>query len=221
MAVIKLSPLIVDIRNSVADTTYSAWKGRNYIRSRVTPANPKTTGQVKQRAIMAAAVTNWQALHADLVAAWNSWAADYSISGFNAFTARNTATATPNGDGTAARMQISCSYYPGLMRPTAGGPELADFTAETGSSTGEIDVSWSATGWTANDKVYVAAWNQESVVYYQAPDYGPQPTAADTGTVTISGLTAGDHYTIAAIAWDESEDAWSVVYGGKMIAAAS
>lgn len=42
--------------------TASIWKGRNYIRGYFVPANPNTVAQQTQRALMADAVSGWQAL---------------------------------------------------------------------------------------------------------------------------------------------------------------
>jgi len=220
MAVIKFSPLVIDVRNSVGDTVYSAWKGVHYIRSRVVPANPRTADQVKQREIMTSGVTNWQSLGSTLQDAWNTWASEYSISGFNAFVARNVATAIPNGDGTAARMEVACTLPPALMRATAGGPEVQDFAATTGTTTGQIKVEWDNSGWFSTDKLHIAAWAEDGITYYQAPAFGPHAADMDTGTYVITGLEANKPYTVAAIAWRESEDAWSVPYGAKNVTAA-
>lgn len=45
--------LSLDASGSVADTmTFSKWKGRNYVRQRVTPSNPKTADQLAVRSIL-------------------------------------------------------------------------------------------------------------------------------------------------------------------------
>lgn len=65
---------------------YSRWKGRDYVREYVIPANPRTIAQFIQRGIMAAASRWWAGLgnEAGAQESWAPDAADGSISPFNA-----------------------------------------------------------------------------------------------------------------------------------------
>jgi hypothetical protein len=70
---------------------YSKWKGIEYARGYVVPANPKTAGQVTQRGYLTAAVDEWHTtgsteLTGDDKEAWNRYAGVLGpMSGFNAF----------------------------------------------------------------------------------------------------------------------------------------
>jgi hypothetical protein len=64
---------------------YSTWKGRPTVRQLVTPSNPKTVGQVAQRAMFAFLAQNWANLSGADQATWETLAAQTSISPFNAY----------------------------------------------------------------------------------------------------------------------------------------
>lgn len=68
---------------------FSKWKGRNYVRERVIPANPKSGGQVGMRAMLKFLAQSWSAIGSTPQATWETRAAASSISPFNAFTSYN------------------------------------------------------------------------------------------------------------------------------------
>ncbi|MEM0054411.1 MAG: hypothetical protein QXW80_05875 [Candidatus Micrarchaeia archaeon] len=83
-----VSPLFTDMRNALGESVvFSRWKGRQYIRSWVRPANPRTLKQMANRDVLKNLVKRWQAIKSDLdaVAAWNKEALPYLISGYNLF----------------------------------------------------------------------------------------------------------------------------------------
>ena len=71
--------------------TASIWKGRNYVRQHVVPANPNTAAQIVQRDKMAAAVLAWQGTYSGTQAEWNTAAQDVypPISGFNYYVSQH------------------------------------------------------------------------------------------------------------------------------------
>lgn len=68
---------------------FSKWKGRNYVRSRVIPANPKSGGQVGVRSMFKFLTQIWDGLTAGNKATWEDRAADLVVSEFNAFISYN------------------------------------------------------------------------------------------------------------------------------------
>jgi len=68
---------------------FSKWKGRNYVRSLVTPSNPKSGGQVGVRAMFAFLAQQWDGLGAPAKASWQTLADQTTISPFNAFMSAN------------------------------------------------------------------------------------------------------------------------------------
>jgi len=82
------SPLFTDIRNALGESVvFSVWKGRQYFRSWVKPANPRTAKQQANRDVLAKLVARWQELQSDpeVVSAWNKEALPFTITGFNLF----------------------------------------------------------------------------------------------------------------------------------------
>ena len=91
MVILKGPMLSIDARGQFAKTVvYSGWKGLKTGRQHVTPANPRTAGQVTQRATMTASVSAWKNYFTDAEnrEAWNRLALNDArpLSGFNSFT---------------------------------------------------------------------------------------------------------------------------------------
>lgn len=84
------SPLFSDIRNKLGENVvFSMWKGRPYMRSYVTPANPNSLKQQANRDQMRKIVALYQLAVKGIPeneAAWNIEALPRLISGYNQFT---------------------------------------------------------------------------------------------------------------------------------------
>jgi hypothetical protein len=82
----------LDASGTVADAvTFAKWKGRNYARQRVIPANPQSPGQTSVRAMMRALSQAWTDLTDGNKATWSDRAKETNISPFNAFCSYNLA----------------------------------------------------------------------------------------------------------------------------------
>ncbi len=68
---------------------FSKWKGRNYARERVIPANPRSGGQVGVRSMFKYLAQIWAGLTAGNKATWEDRADDMVVSPFNAFMSYN------------------------------------------------------------------------------------------------------------------------------------
>ncbi len=80
----------LDASGSLAKTlVFSKWKGRNYIRQHVVPANPKSGGQVGVRSMFKFLAQIWNGLSAANKATWEDRAEDLVASTFNAFMSYN------------------------------------------------------------------------------------------------------------------------------------
>jgi len=99
-----IGPLFsLDASGTIAGAmTFSKWKGLNYVRLRVDPANPQTASQTSQRNTLAAAVSCWKNLTSVDAVSKSSWdvsASGTHMSGFNRFTSvfirTNTQKTTP------------------------------------------------------------------------------------------------------------------------------
>lgn len=90
MAIVKGPMMSLDASGSLAGAiVFSKWKGRNYVRQLVTPANPKSGAQTGFRASMKFLAQNWSGLTDAEKATWLDRASDMIVSNFNAFTSYN------------------------------------------------------------------------------------------------------------------------------------
>jgi len=87
MAIVKGPAMSLDASGSLAGAiVFSKWKGRNYVRQLVTPANPRSGAQTGFRASMKWLAQSWSGLSDAEKATWEDRAADMIVSEFNAFT---------------------------------------------------------------------------------------------------------------------------------------
>ena len=201
MARISFSPLVVAASGSVADTVFAKWKGRPYIRSRVIPANPNTDKQAYQRQVMAAAVALYASLTDDLKTAWRTYGTAYSISGANAFSRKNAATAVPNGDATYPRLDVRTDLVPQFSPPDQITGNITDFAAVTGAGdAGDIDITWGASGWPALGTVYFWAMPDDAAnnVIGQ-PELADAQESGGSEAVTLPGLDPAHTYIVIAV----------------------
>jgi len=123
MAIVKGPAMSLDASGSLAGAiVYSKWKGRNYIRQLVTPANPRSGAQTGFRSSMKFLAQNWAGLTAGNKATWEDRAADMIVSEFNAFTSYNQKRwrnfLTPTKEDPAAEISVPATAPTGVA--TAG-----------------------------------------------------------------------------------------------------
>lgn len=90
MVKVKGPAMSIDASGSLAGAlVFSKWKGRNYVRQHVIPANPKSGGQVGVRAMFKFLAQVWKDQPAAEQASWEDRADDMVASPFNAFMSYN------------------------------------------------------------------------------------------------------------------------------------
>jgi hypothetical protein len=90
MAIVKGPAMSLDASGALAGAiVFSKWKGRNYVRQLVTPANPRSGAQTGFRSSMRFLSQIWAGLTAGNKATWENRADDMIVSPFNAFTSYN------------------------------------------------------------------------------------------------------------------------------------
>lgn len=76
----------LDASGSIAGTmVFSKWKGRNYVRQLVRPSNPKSGGQVYNRAMFKFLSERWKSISTGDKATWQTLADELKASTFNAY----------------------------------------------------------------------------------------------------------------------------------------
>jgi hypothetical protein len=78
MAKIKFGMFMVDARGKSNGHVFSKNRGGAYVRTKVTPSNPRTSAQMSIRGIFAAISSAWSGLTADARASWNGFVSSYA-----------------------------------------------------------------------------------------------------------------------------------------------
>lgn len=173
-----------DASGKIAKTAvFAKWKGRNYVRKLVTPANPKSALQVSVRAMLKFLSQQWAGIGSTPQGTWDDLAAATQISPFNAYVSRN--------QSRWREFQAPSQSYPAAE---TGTPPVATLDSATGGPS-YIDVAMTIT--TLND-----VWG---VILFRSPT-GTFDTSRATAiavllvdstgamTYTDSGLAAGTYY---------------------------
>ena len=80
---VTLSPLVAGLSGKAADAVAASWKGRQYVRKHVIPANPQTAAQIAWRANMARMGKLFRSLPQTIRDLADVYAAKLGMSGFN------------------------------------------------------------------------------------------------------------------------------------------
>jgi hypothetical protein len=163
----------LDASGAVAKTiVFSKWKGRNYVRQLVTPANPKSKGQVGSRSMMTFLSQTWarSVMTGAPQATWDTLAKQSVISPFNAFVKFN----RKNWTQFLAPVHEPADARTGTL-PTLASPTLTGGVGE---------ISWSqvvttiASGW--------------GILLFLSETPAFTPTISDLrGVIDTSGVTNG------------------------------
>jgi hypothetical protein len=189
MARIGFSPLVVSASGKVKDTVFSRWKGRPYIRARVTPSNPQSEAQTLVRESMARCVELWQSLPDLHKTHWNHYASTYSISGYNAFVKAN------RYDEQAGDPLVTCPVNPDV-------PDFPEITCVEGSGDGEIDITWTHFTPPAAADVVVCVRHQTDAVFSA---FATHASAWVNDAITLTGLTGGYQYQVYCLIRSQAE----------------
>ncbi len=207
MAKITAPLLSFGARGSIAKTAvYSAWRGVNYARQHVIPANPQTTAQQTVRKTFALLREMYKIAPPILSAPWVAFATGRPFTGMNAYIGENVRVL--NG-------QTDMSNWIGSPGALGGPPPLS--VAGAPGTSGEITVTITPPtqipeGWVI-EAAQAAAFNQ------QAPDdffTGPLVAGEDMSapySISLTGLGAGEVCVMAGwLKWTrpDNKSAYSV-----------
>jgi hypothetical protein len=172
---------------------YANWKGRNYVRRYVVPANPQTAEQSKTRDVFAWASSVWKQLGPLTIEPWDRFATGQVLTGRNAFIGKNVNAL--RGDADLADMIGS----PGAK----GGLPATSIAAASGVA--EIVVTFVTPtvpdGWTLDEVVAFAIPDQDPAtgVLYATVEAKDDSTPFDT--VTLTGLDTVLYFVKGWVSW--------------------
>lgn len=172
MAVIHLSPLVVDIRNSIADVVFSKWRGINYTRSRVIPANPKTGPQMAIRNALARLVALWKGSDSWFRYTWSQYAVGKSKSGYNIWIGSN--VVLERDEGLLDLMPISEI------------PEMISVSCAPGAGSKQIEVTYSPSPLPVGQYLHFYFREMGSKVWYIADPFAEGEESPQTLTLPLA-----------------------------------
>ncbi|MBA7540041.1 hypothetical protein ES705_32330 [subsurface metagenome] len=205
MARVSYSPLIVAVSGKVADCVFARWKGINYIRSRVKPANPNSAAQQVVRNSLSRCVSLWQSLYAELKTAMDVYAAGYRMSGYNWQVGQN--------------RKDEETYDANAITPANSDIDgAATFTPISGAA-GIITLDWTGGTESANHKVTALHRKVEVASELDAITLFEEDTTVwSTNTLSMTGLDTGELYRVWIINEDTTDDTYSISSGAEATA---
>lgn len=137
-----LSVLLTSLAGKAGDVVAASWKGIQYFRARVIPANPQSVDQTTQRGYFTRVVSYYHDLEAQVTDYLKTLVTGLQMSGFNAFVKRNVQDFADSVD--ARMMPLNA-----VPNPVGG------LTASTGTATKQIDLAWPVGEADPTHKIYV------------------------------------------------------------------
>ena len=160
MAKVLFSALISDMRNKLNGSVFSRNRGGAFLRTKITPTNPKTASQVAQRSKLASFSQAWRSLTEEQRSAWlgavSSWART-DIFGSNV---------TPSGSALYIRLNINVALAGGtpltLPPSQVGATAITEISVLADVSDTQVDVAFVPASVPANHTMVIEATPQLS-----------------------------------------------------------
>jgi len=172
---------------------FANWRGIDYARQYVKPANPRTAAQQANRALFAFLREMYKRAPAVVRAPWDAFALGRPFTGVNKYVGENVRILGPEAS------MLNMIHSPGA----AGGLPLVGMAAAAGAAPGEVDVTVQVNDelpadWTLTGVAATAVVEQDPHgIFFGA--YPAQQIADPAATITLSGFEPGQD--IVAYAW--------------------
>jgi len=174
------------LSGSSGNVTAATWKGRQYVRQRVTPANPNTNDQQAQRKAWTRVVECFQGIAVIVKTFLDKVGSDQALSGYNVMMSAS----VKDERDTFGHDIIPANRY---LDPVAG------LAVATGLAAGGLTVTWTAWGAGATEVPYILYRKETAVAdIYETPwtVYNVGAVEMDAGTIEMTGLTAAKKYVV-------------------------
>lgn len=206
MAVVTGPLLSIGASGQLAKTqVYSKWRGINYSRRYIIPANPKSTEQTKTRNTFAWLNAVWKQAPSDFTAPWDLYAKGQPFVGRNAFLSKNTGTL--RGLTALTGIILSPGAKGGLAASITVTPGASQFTV-TASAPSPLPSGWSVVKFVA---VAILQQNPQSGTSYEVFSGSD---ATDPYSVVLTGLAATTAYMVGGwFEFQKSSLATDLAYG--------
>lgn len=206
---VRTSVLVAALSGAAGDVVAATWKGIQYIRTRVIPANPKSAAQTLQREAFARCVDCFQGLPVDIKDGLDVLGTEQQLAGFNVMMSDSVKEERTN-------------HGHRIFPTNRHAPPLNGFTAAAGAGVeGDIDITWDVDDWLATDAADVYTRLKEAVGdEYTTPWVQDDTGALDmsTGAFTIAGMGDALDYIVAIVPYHTVNTAFG---GGDFATATS
>lgn len=194
-------------RGTIAKTaTYSSWKGRGYVRQRVIPANPNSTGQQSTRNAFSVSSEIWKSAPTLFQAPWDRFAVGQVLTGRNRF--MGDYVSTLRGLANMDTMPFSPGAKGGLA------PVSIALTPGVGQITVDFTNPAAPTGWTLASAIAAAIADDDPEATVLTTVTAGED-AATQAQVILTGLTAAQLYVVGGwLRWTKPDG--SVAYGASI-----
>lgn len=161
-----------------------SWRGIDYARQYVKPANPQTTAQQANRTRFALLREMWKLSPSEVRAPWTAFATGRKFLNFNAFVGENNRLLVGQTDLQQA-----------IMSPGArGGLPAVSVTASTGAATGAVDVDFVLPdqipdGWSISQIAAAAVVDQDPTGIFSGP-FVADTAASPATSLTLTGFAS-------------------------------
>ena len=154
---------------------YATWRGIQYVRRHVVPANPQSTGQTQTRSTFSFLSAIYKQFSADAQAPWKAFATGQKFTDRNAFVHSN----LPN-------LRTATDLTTFIASPSTGGaPSFSGFLASGG--VGTVTIS-------ADDPVLPTGWSASKFIALALPNTDPHTA---TAFVSYIDTVAATPFTVA------------------------
>lgn len=206
MAKVRAPLLSFGASGTIAKTqTYADWRGVPYARQRVTPANPKTTGQTLTRDVFAMLNRVWNLAAADFRAPWTANAKGRPFTDRNRFIGDNIKLIRDESD--MAKFEGSPGALGGVV---ASALDLTPSSGEISATLTEPDIP---SGWTISSAVFVLL-NDGAPDDLASDASTTKSVSASPWTGDFTDLDAGDYIVSAWFTFTRPDG--STAYGPSL-----
>lgn len=170
---------------------YSRWRGIDYVRQYVIPANPQTVAQQNVRKTFALLREMYKIAPALVVAAWDAFATGRPFTGMNKFVGENVRVLNGQADMDAF---IGSPGARGGLAPVA----IAVDSLAVGAITVDFTLPALPAGWAMHGAVAGAFKNQAPNGFFEGAFVAAEDVAAPMNQVVLNGLESGEEYVVFA-----------------------
>lgn len=207
---VKFSPLVSQASGKAGPIVASHWKGINYLRELVIPANPDSTGtygQQEHRARLKKIVTWWHDVEQQVQDYVKTLVTGLPLTAFNAFCKRNLYDISL---GTIADRKAADD--PRIIPLNTDELPVATFVLSTGSGAKELDLTWTAGEAEGTHKAYALVGDVSGDgVFPDNLDVAEADTTLISALTTTFAAVAGDTwYFVALLVEDHEAHAFSI-----------